>query len=635
MGAFSLPDYFWRETEKLANYRTDHGPLPNFTVALLIFGCCGLVLWAAALAVRHGPPFLLRSAVGAAKFAWRVFHAPPEPLVKLESTRMPAELSLGDGACWHLHISHHGDGEVCEKIKKSLSRLLPGVAIFLDLKSTDKAKEPMHGGSSRSGPPEEHVDRSQTVLIFVSKGYFTSKTCLREVRRAVEKRKTIALVYQPSRYYESQSERNLPLGVIKAEECPAELLVPVFGHGREVIPWHRSLGQKLGVRDFEQLSLKMIAQEVLAGCPQPVGLWLPRPQLYVNDERPLQRLAFRSTPVLFASENNRGAVAVVRDLQRGMDGHFEMTTELAKATHFMLYINEQTYKKWNREEGPKLIEELRSLRALRKEGKRIKVVCLHEQDDARWPCALGVMWDGRTPPDLLSDCIYSGTFCELSSGRLWPTTCAVLAAALGAHKVAATRLEALVPHRWRTTATLAEALASRGCGHQSRHFCTAGATREPAVTPHAAVRKMFAKYAGDDNYIDIDELRDLSKELGRSLTIEALALVMAKLCKANDDKVDYVDFVRWFEMRLSIEGLLDRKLAAKMLAHEAKKRKDAEMKGVSMWPGPENWASTGGALTSGNIPLSVAVHALMRAHAAGGVDPLTGVMTSVANESFN
>ena len=92
-------------------------------------------------------------------------------------------------------------------------------------------------------------------------------------------------------------------------------------------------------------------------------------------------------------------------------------------------------------------------------------------------------------------------------------------------------------------------------------------------------------------------------------------------------------------MRLSIDALLDRKLAAKMLAHEAKKRTDAEMKGVSMWPGPEprtgNWASTGGALTAGNIPLSVALHALMRAHDPGGLDPLTGVMTTVANESFN
>ena len=104
---------------------------------------------------------------------------------------------------------------------------------------------------------------------------------------------------------------------------------------------------------------------------------------------------------------------------------------------------------------------------------------------------------------------------------------------------------------------------------------------------------------------------------------------------ANDGKVDYVDFVRWFEMRLSIDGLLDRKLAAKLLAHEAKKRKNAEMRGVSMWPGPENWASTGGALTAGNIPLSVAVHAAMRAAETGGRDHPLGVMTTVANEHFN
>ena len=67
-------------------------------------------------------------------------------------------------------------------------------------------------------------------MIFVSKGYFGSKNCLREARAAMEKSKPIALVHDPVR-------GGATLESIKEDECPVELQ-GIF-KGRKVIEWHR------------------------------------------------------------------------------------------------------------------------------------------------------------------------------------------------------------------------------------------------------------------------------------------------------------------------------------------------------------------------------------------------------------
>ena len=53
----------------------------------------------------------------------------------------------------------------------------------------------------------------------------------------------------------------VPLETIKAEECPQELCDPIFT-GRQVIDWHR-------IKDFQVVSLKMLAAEVLGGTEVP------------------------------------------------------------------------------------------------------------------------------------------------------------------------------------------------------------------------------------------------------------------------------------------------------------------------------------------------------------------------------
>ena len=77
---------------------------------------------------------------------------------------------------------------------------------------------------------EDYIDRSQVIMIFVSKGYFLSTNCLREARTAVAKAKPLALVHDPVR-------GGATLETIKANECPLELQ-GIF-KDRKIIEWHR------------------------------------------------------------------------------------------------------------------------------------------------------------------------------------------------------------------------------------------------------------------------------------------------------------------------------------------------------------------------------------------------------------
>ena len=77
---------------------------------------------------------------------------------------------------------------------------------------------------------EEYIDRSQVIMIFVSKGYFLSKNCLREARTAIHKTKPLALVHDPVR-------GGATLETIKEHECPPELQ-GIFLDCK-IIVWHR------------------------------------------------------------------------------------------------------------------------------------------------------------------------------------------------------------------------------------------------------------------------------------------------------------------------------------------------------------------------------------------------------------
>ena len=122
-----------------------------------------------------------------------------------------------------------------------------GARIFLDVEDLEDI-----------GDLELYVESSSVVLIFLSRGYFLSKNCMREVAAAIEMNKPIVLVHELN-----PSKGGASLQALKAE-CPEEHRVAVFGVDeapRLVIPWMR-------IESFQLESLELIAEETLQHLPR-------------------------------------------------------------------------------------------------------------------------------------------------------------------------------------------------------------------------------------------------------------------------------------------------------------------------------------------------------------------------------
>ena len=208
--------------------------------------------------------------------------------------------------------------------------MLPGASVFLDVDDLEDI-----------GLLEEYIEASGVVMIFVSQGYFKSPNCLREVRCAVTKGKPLSLVHDPVRGGAS-------LEGIEAE-CPIEMRGDMFSPHRPVITFHR-------IKDFQMVSLRLLAEDLLLGCPnfgvQLVSSTTERPatsfgekpmveytstsasaaaaaeakadaderadvQLALPGEITRKRLNFHTPITVYASLYNPGAAAALEMLQEG------------------------------------------------------------------------------------------------------------------------------------------------------------------------------------------------------------------------------------------------------------------------------------------------------------------------------
>ena len=76
----------------------------------------------------------------------------------------------------------------CATIKRQFKLLMPGASIFLDVDDLTSISE-----------LENYIAASAVIMIFVSKGYFLSKNCAREVDATVAQKKPLCLVFDPVR----------------------------------------------------------------------------------------------------------------------------------------------------------------------------------------------------------------------------------------------------------------------------------------------------------------------------------------------------------------------------------------------------------------------------------------------------
>ena len=123
--------------------------------------------------------------------------------LRLIKTRKPPVLQLGKGQSFHLFLSHTWSTaqDQVAIIKHMLQAQLPGARIFLDVDDLDDI-----------GALEAYVEESQAVLIFLSRGYLTSRNCLRELDYAIAQRKPLVVVHEAD-----PSKGGLSLEVLRLE----------------------------------------------------------------------------------------------------------------------------------------------------------------------------------------------------------------------------------------------------------------------------------------------------------------------------------------------------------------------------------------------------------------------------------
>ena len=114
---------------------------------------------------------------------------------------------------------------------------------------------------------------------------------------------------------------------------------------------------------------------------------------------------------------------MANDLSKGMGGAISVASDVGSATHFLLYLNDQTYLD---EPGEKLAAELKLF------SGKTKRVMVHENDGARGGCDFSIFFDGRTPQDLMQSGISNDLALALYAGAFFPVSGALVADALGA-----------------------------------------------------------------------------------------------------------------------------------------------------------------------------------------------------------
>jgi len=221
------------------------------------------------------------------------FNVSNAEVIKLKKTRAAPMLSIRKEHRYHIFLSHvwaTGQDQVAV-IKRQLLRMVRGMSIFLDVDDLQDI-----------GLLETYVEQSMVILVFISRGYFASRNCLREIKAAMALGKEIILVLELN-----DNKGGLSLDEAK-KECPDELREYVFGpQGKErgVMVWHR-------ITIFQLCTLKEIVCTTLRFTP----LYAEEPNLtvYLDSDVDLSKLKFSRPVALYTSPNNPGGRAVANEL---------------------------------------------------------------------------------------------------------------------------------------------------------------------------------------------------------------------------------------------------------------------------------------------------------------------------------
>ena len=261
------------------------------------------------------------------------------------------------------------------------------------------------------GDLEGYVRATSVMLFFLSKKYFGSRNCLKEIRATLEQKKPLVLVQE-----QQDDKGGGPLELLKAE-CRDEQMREAIFEGRTPIVWHR-------ISHFQNLTLKLIATEMLRSepsyersldlgddAPEDLGGDASEDLVLIQDgELNASKLTLPQPLNLWCSAGNAGAAEVAKELVVSMASNgaairvvdtmpdVKALKESGESAAMLLYLNKDTWV-----EQSEVLE--RDVRAARKVQAGLKVVLVHENDKEKGGCEFGDFF-GTTPQELINDGIY-------------------------------------------------------------------------------------------------------------------------------------------------------------------------------------------------------------------------------------
>ena len=168
----------------------------------------------------------------------------------------PPQLKLPQECKWHLFLSHtwaNGQDQ-CAKIKTGLRLCVRRMKIFLDVDDLEDLQF-----------LERDVKATAVVMIFLTKSYFKSANCQRELRASEREDKPLILLRETA-----PSKGGLLVPAL-IEECPEELRAFVFREDRlkQMVPFYRH-------ERVWAVTLQQIASMVVGYCAHTIELKLWR-----------------------------------------------------------------------------------------------------------------------------------------------------------------------------------------------------------------------------------------------------------------------------------------------------------------------------------------------------------------------
>ena len=338
------------------------------------------------------------------------------------------------------------------------------------------------------GDLEGYVRATGVMLFFLSKHYFTSRNCLREVKASLDAQRPLVLVHE-----QQEEKGGGPLAALRAE-CRQEMRSYVFD-GHTPITWHR-------ISHYQNLTLKLIATEMLCHGPKyrdALQDSLTRhssresTSSAINDASPQEalslvlpgevnvgELALPRPLVLWCSAANPGAAAIAQELAEALasGGHAVRVVEQkpnaklldaqGESVAMLLYLNQDTWaaqpsalehdvrytNSFAHGLGAGLVRMGTSIRELVRTGSnmrelgsgdsgrsaggadKIRIVLVHENDPSKGGCEFGTFF-ATTPQGLIEEGIYKEIAIALHTPPHRAVSLALVAQALGATKDAA------------------------------------------------------------------------------------------------------------------------------------------------------------------------------------------------------